>query len=330
MTFSSFSLPLELVMKATPWDGDVIADDHHCFLKCFLYSIHNQACEQIQANGHCSGVHPPLRVRPIMLPVKTTSVAAQNCQKSWKARFNQVLRHAQGVAEFSYILLGAWDLLCTLPRSAYTFTLVCRLCRAVLVPFCINMLSICQAIPFAAMTVHWLLHGQQVENCPNTIWLELHNPQFYLCVLAGGWNLVVPMAVPMVLVILAGYLMIEASFLQPGEERLKLGKSDTVWHSEDGDIRPLLGSRRLALLGLILVDILVLMPVVMPVFGLIPNVRACWNIMIRGNRFEFISAAKGVQTPAPDLPRCGIQQAQADLPERLGKSFETTQGLDIV
>jgi hypothetical protein len=36
MTFSSFSLPLELVSEADPWDGDVIADDHHCYLKCFF------------------------------------------------------------------------------------------------------------------------------------------------------------------------------------------------------------------------------------------------------------------------------------------------------
>jgi len=294
MTFSSFSLPLELVMKAKPWDGDVIADDHHCYLKCFLYAIHNQACQQMQMEGRCSGVNPNLQVRPIMLPVKTTSVAAETCIKSWKARFNQAQRHTQGVAELSYILLGVWDLLCTLPRSAYTFALFSKLCRVVLVPFSINMLSICQAIPFAAMSLYWLAHNREVPNCPNDIWLQLDRPEFYLCALAGGYNLVIPMVVPMALVIIASYFMISAAFLQPRE----VGKSDTVWSHEDGAIQPILGSKRFSLIGLILIDVVFLLPIVMPIYGLIPNVRSYWNVMIRGNRFKFVSAAKGVETPA--------------------------------
>lgn len=323
MTFSSFSLPLELIMKAKPWDGDVIADDHHCYLKCFLYSIHNQACQQMQVEGKCTGVNPPLQVRPVMLPVKTTSVAAETCLKSWRARFNQAQRHTQGVAELSYILLGVWDLLCTLPRSAYTFKLFCKLWRVVAVPFSINMLSICQTIPFAAMALYWLLHNGEVRNCPNEIWLHLERPEFYLCVLAGGWNLVVPMVVPMALVIIASYFMISTSFLQPKET----GESDTVWRREDGVIRPILGSKRLSLLSLILVDVALLLPVVMPVYGLIPNVRSYWNVMLRGNRFKFVSAAKGVETPAPVL-NCSkekAQQQQLKLPSLLGRPSEKGQ-----
>lgn len=295
MTFSSFSLPLELVMKAKPWDGDVIADDHHCYLKCFLYAIHNQACQQMQMEGGCTGVNPPLQVRPIMLPVKTTSVAAESCLRSWKSRFNQAQRHTQGVAELSYILLGVWDLLWTLPRSAYTFALFCKLFRVVLVPLTINMLSICQAIPFAAMAVHWLLNGREMPNCPNEMWLQLDRPQFYLCALAGGWNLVVPMVIPMALVIIASYSMISVFFLLPRET----GKTDTVWRREDGIIPPVWGSKRLSLLGLILIDVAFLLPVVMPIYGLIPNVRSYWNVMVRGNQFKFVSAAKGVETPTP-------------------------------
>lgn len=332
MTFSSFSLPLELIMKAKPWDGDVIADDHHCYLKCFLYSIHNQACQQMQMEGRCTGVNPPLQVRPVMLPVKTTSVAAETCIKSWSARFDQAQRHTQGVAEFSYILLGVWNLLRTLPRSAYTCALVVKLFRVVLVPFCINMLPICQTIPFAAMALVWMAHGQSVPNCPNSNWLELGNPMFYLCVLAGGWNLVVPMMIPMALVILLSYLMINTFFLRPKEN----GKSDTVWSQEDGIIQAICGSKRLSLLALILLDVVLLFPIVMPIYGLIPNVRSYWNVMIRGNQFKFVSAAKGsasanfiqVDVPAPSVS-CSDKNSSQQLPRlpvllqtRLGKALD--------
>jgi len=314
-------------MKAKPWDGDVIADDHHCFLKCFLYSIHNQACQQMQMEGKCAGVNPALQVRPIMLPVKTTSVAAGHCVKSWKARFTQAQRHTQGVAELSYILLGVWDLFCTLPRSAYTFALFRNLFRVVLVPFSINMLSICQAIPFAAMAIYWLANNSSVPNCPNEIWLQLDNPEFYLCVFAGGWNLVVPLVLPMVLVIITSYFMIYMSFLQPSIT----AKSDMVWCREDAAIPPICGSRRLALLGLIVLDVALLLPVVMPVYGFIPNVRSYWNVMRRGNRFKFVSAAKGTQTPAP-MMRCSenkVQRQEPTLCDMLGRPSDIEQGQTI-
>lgn len=295
MTFSSFSLPMELILKAKPWDGDVIADDHHCYLKCFLYSIHNQACQQMHMEGKCTGVNPSLQVRPIMLPVKTTSVEDKNCQKSWTSRFNQAQRHTQGVAELSYILLGVFDLLRTLPRTAYTFALIWKLFRVVLIPFSINMLSICHAIPFAVMALYWLFHGQEVPHCPNDLWLQFERPDFYLCALAGGFNMVVPVMVPMALVIVASYFMISTFFLQHG----KASKVETVWDGQDGNIPANCGRRRLTLVGMILIDVVMLLPVVMPVYGFIPNVRSYWNVMVRGNRFKFISAAKGVEIPAP-------------------------------
>lgn len=292
MTFSSFSLPLDLIQKAKPWDGDVIADDHHCFLKCFLYSIHSQASQQMQLEGKCTGVYPTLQVRPIMLPVKTTSVEDKNCQKSWTSRFNQAQRHTQGVAELSYILLGLWDLLRSLPRSAYTCTLVCKVFRVVLVPFSINMLSICHAIPYAVMFLYWLYHRQEVPNCPHELWGQLDRPEFYLCALSGAFNMVVPCILPVILLIVTSYFMISASFLQDKEP----SKPQTVWLQQDGEIPRTLGSRRLSLIIMLLIDVCVLLPVVMPFYGFVPNVRSYWNVMLRGNRFKFVSAAKGVET----------------------------------
>merc|ERR1719379_2711192 len=75
MVFSSYSMSLKLAMDAQPWDGDVIAEDHHCFLKCFYYSIYASAQHALEED---QGEASPdlLQVRPVMLPVKSTSVVS--------------------------------------------------------------------------------------------------------------------------------------------------------------------------------------------------------------------------------------------------------------
>jgi hypothetical protein len=289
MTFSSFSLPLELVIEASPWDGDVIADDHHCYLKCFLYSVYQQASQHARghkSNGKVSGgLDPPLVVRPILLPVKSTSVVADGCLSSWLARFEQAKRHSQGVAEFSYVLLGVFNLLRTLPRKTYSWALARKLWRVVLLPFSINMLPICQTFPLAAISIMWFLNGKEIPQCPSSLWLEMGNPLFYTCVFAGGWNLGINVAVPLILVALSNAYMLDACFVQPGK------KAATFWHREDGGLPATLGSKRLTVLCLVAMDI-ALLPAVMPIYGLIPAVMAYWNCLVRGNRFNFISATK--------------------------------------
>lgn len=304
MTFSSFSLPLSLAMAAAPWDGDVIADDHHCYLKCFLYSIYHGASQEGKDG---KWVNPPLQLRPVMLPTKSTSVEAENCVKSWKARFNQAKRHTQGVAEFSYILLSAWRLMCTLPFSAYSFSLIWKLVRAILLPFCVDMLPIIQSIPFAVESLYWFYHGMGVPECPNNALYKFDDPQFYFCWFAGGFNLAWPMILPIGLVIVASYFMVAASFIEPSDkdkqDKQKLEGSTSevegsgaIWHNEDGDVHATCGSKRLTVLGYVLFDVVVMLPIVMPIFGVIPAVMAYWNTLVRGNRFNFVSAAKGVAT----------------------------------
>ena len=38
--FSAYSLPLDLAKNAQCWDGDVIAEDHHAFLKAWFYAVY--------------------------------------------------------------------------------------------------------------------------------------------------------------------------------------------------------------------------------------------------------------------------------------------------
>merc|ERR1719487_252177 len=106
MTFSGYSLPLQLALDAGAWDGDIIAEDHHAYLKCFFYS----ALASVEA---CTACVPQLKVKPIYLPVKSTSVAAGSYWRTCVDRWWQAKRHAQGASELSYVLLAAFDAMLT-------------------------------------------------------------------------------------------------------------------------------------------------------------------------------------------------------------------------
>lgn len=45
MVFSAYSVHMQLAMDAQLWDGDVIAEDHHAYLKGFFYSARQSALE---------------------------------------------------------------------------------------------------------------------------------------------------------------------------------------------------------------------------------------------------------------------------------------------
>eukprot|EP00928_Gymnodinium_smaydae_P039188 TRINITY_DN26820_c0_g3_i1.p1 TRINITY_DN26820_c0_g3~~TRINITY_DN26820_c0_g3_i1.p1 ORF type:complete len:666 (+),score=57.36 TRINITY_DN26820_c0_g3_i1:65-2062(+) len=313
MTFSSFSLPLELSMDCMPWDGDVIADDHHCYLKSFLYSTFCEGQAIVDSTDGChsccsgKGARGPLQLKPIMLPVKTTSVVAKNCMTAWKARYNQATRHAMGVAELSYVLLAVWDLLRTLPWRAYSLSLLYRLCRVVSLPFHVNLLPILHAIPFGMLTSLWLIHGGQLPECPtggpHSIWLHFDDYRFYLCALAGSFNLTVPLLIPICLLLASNYCIITNAFLLPTHD-IRQGQVDgnqkpsTVWQREDGAIAATFGSKRLSLWGLLVFDVFVLMPIIMPIYGALPVLKACVHVLLHGNHFDFRSASKvGKATP---------------------------------
>lgn len=325
MTFSSFTIPLQLVRIAQPWDGDVIADDHHNYLKCFLYCIYHHLVEQ-EEEGQFSGINPELVLRPILLPVKSTSVEAETCRASWKARFNQAKRHTQGVAELAYIFMGAWRCWLTVPCRSTSLCLRFKLLRVVLLPLCINMLPMCQPIPFAIMTILSVLEkGVPWWKLPKTYWLtncdgldyKLSEPTFYYCWLAGRFNLLWPLVICYGLMILAGYCVVAFTFLEPAPVEHENDESDEdseaedsihgIWETADGNIPACCGSKHLTVLLIAIVDILLLFPIVMFIYGLIPAIMSYWNCMIRGNLFDFKSAAKGKANEPP-----GIGDSESD------------------
>jgi len=108
---------------------------------------------------------------------------------------------------------------------------------------------------------------------------------------AGGLDLRgVPSMIPLVFFVLASFWMIKDTFLEPVSEN---SKTRTVWQSEDGDIRPILGSKKLTLFGMVVIDVLLFLPIVMPIYGGLAFLRAYVNVLVRGNHFKFVSASKG-------------------------------------
>ncbi|CAE6969463.1 PUT1 [Symbiodinium sp. CCMP2592] len=102
--FSTYSLPLLLAVEAEAHEGDVIAEDHHCYIRCFFYSAVKEAAlaqggQEIPTWRGLARAH----LRPIFLPVKSTSVVSdKGVWQTWIDRWFQAKRHAQGVAELSF------------------------------------------------------------------------------------------------------------------------------------------------------------------------------------------------------------------------------------
>lgn len=296
MVFSAYSVPMQLAVDAQLWDGDVIAEDHHAYLKCFLYSARASAMEAVakmQAGEPTPGCRPKLRVRPVMLPVKSTSVVSPDGYwDSWVARWHQATRHCQGVAELSYSALATYDLLCTLPLSVYNLHFLSHLFKVVFRPFLIHILPVGQSIALGVLTLYWLLHQRSVPMCPDRIWMASSDGETLLCGLAGAWVLTWPVVIPFTLLALCNYRFISVTFTEPATHLLTGKKPASIWHGSDGDVPETCASRALTVVLLIILDCAVFIGPVMVVYGLCAEVLGCWNVMLKGNRFKYVTAAK--------------------------------------
>lgn len=303
MVFSAYSVNLQLAIDAMLWDGDVIAEDHHAFLKCYFYSAHLSAQECLYAEkegkSH-SGCRPKLRVRPVMLPVKSTSVISNDGYwASWVERWNQAKRHCQGVAEMSYAILVAWHLLKTVPRRFYNFHFVSQLIRVVFRPVLIHIIPICQFMALAVLTIFWLFHGMEVPQCPTSIILASADGKTLLCGLAGAWVLTWPVVIPFCLVATCNFRFLKSTFIEPSQKRRAQQEAAgplTKWDSSDGELIETLGSKSYTCLWLIALDCIFLVGPLMVPYGLLAELNGCWNVLLRGNHFKYITASKKMQS----------------------------------
>jgi hypothetical protein len=294
MVFSGYSMPLHLAVAAQSWDGDIIAEDHHAYIKNFFYSAWHSAMKATGEENNLSGdgCQPKLQVRPIFLPVKSTPViSSEGYWQTYVERWHQAKRHAQGIAELPYAMLVMWDTLASLPISAYSFQLFYRMFRIWMRLMCMHLLPTCQGIGLGIMTLYWLWHNRTLDSCPKDMHLQPIvqglESDYPLCALGGAWTLIWPMAIPVALVMIANYTMVSASFLMPAREG-----PESKWQHEDSSIPAYCGSRNFTAFFLIVLDCTFFLSIMMVPYGLVAVLVAMWNVCFYGNRFEYITAAR--------------------------------------
>lgn len=86
MPMSSYSLSLQLLDSCGYWDGDVIADEWHMFIKSYFLK---------------DGM---VKLVPIMLPFLADATLGESIFAALKLRYQQTLRHAWGSKEVGYMM----------------------------------------------------------------------------------------------------------------------------------------------------------------------------------------------------------------------------------
>lgn len=86
MPMSSYSLSLKLLDNSGYWDGDVIADEWHMFIKAYFAR------------------EGAVKLDRIFLPFSATAVTGETLWEAIKNRYQQSLRHAWGSKEVGYIV----------------------------------------------------------------------------------------------------------------------------------------------------------------------------------------------------------------------------------
>jgi hypothetical protein len=91
MPMSSYSLSLKLLENSGYWDGDVIADEWHMFIKAYFAQ-----------EGR-------VKLTPIMLPFIADATIGENVLSELRERYQQTLRHAWGSKEVGYMVAKMID-----------------------------------------------------------------------------------------------------------------------------------------------------------------------------------------------------------------------------
>lgn len=86
LPMSSYSLSIKLLDMSGNWDGDVIADEHHMYIKAYF------------ARGG------QVELEPVFLPFLADATTGENLWDAIKNRYQQTLRHAWGSKEVGFTI----------------------------------------------------------------------------------------------------------------------------------------------------------------------------------------------------------------------------------
>lgn len=300
IVFSAYSLPLQLAIMAQAHEGDVIAEDHHCYIRCFFYSAlalaHHAASSSIleeimPGQSSLRESMRPLQLRPVYLPAKATSVMSdQGALQTWIDRWHQAKRHAQGVAELSYLVLATYDAFSQLGGQLFSFGVFFSALRMIGRMMYIHLLPACQFVGMVALTLCWVSEGGHILICTNST----SSRTTTMCALAGVWLPTWPIIAPSVCIVLGTIALVVVAYITPAASGHYQG---SLWASEAGGLPPTFGSSKLTLVGLVIWDCVIYAGVLVLPYGIMVEVLAFWSVAFRGNRFDYITATKAMLLP---------------------------------
>lgn len=294
LLFSGYSLPLHLALRARAWDGDGLAEDHHCFLRCLFYSVGELAAWSTEGSGE-EGRPNLVKMRPVMLPVKSTSVVshAGYCQ-TWVDRWYQARRHAAGVAELSYFLLAVGSYVRHVPFRALQPCVLWELSKVFTGLFCIHLLPLLQAIMMLGVLTSNKYHNILADTpTPDSAGMEAILSVGF--VVSRRWAFHWMVFAPFFFFFFASIVVISVVFLRPSLSTPS--REDDVrdlWHAEHSGTPPICGSHHASLVFLVAFDFAVCLAPIMVPYGLMVSLIACIHVCVWGNRTQYVTAAKAL------------------------------------
>eukprot|EP00746_Dinoflagellata_sp_MGD_P017947 gnl/MRDRNA2_/MRDRNA2_141482_c0_seq1.p1 gnl/MRDRNA2_/MRDRNA2_141482_c0~~gnl/MRDRNA2_/MRDRNA2_141482_c0_seq1.p1 ORF type:complete len:639 (-),score=80.13 gnl/MRDRNA2_/MRDRNA2_141482_c0_seq1:77-1726(-) len=303
LCYSAYSLTLALANHplVDGWDTDVIAEDHHMFCKCLFASIRDsKGCPEITDKK--TDVSKPrqmtsrVKLNPIYLPVVSYMVEdSTGWMASCHARFQQARRHSQGIAELSYTLFQYINLLNSVGFSGLTkrahktvISIIIKMSTVHLTntlhAFAVMLTSHCASMSVWGMLTRGELFDWMTVTLPAM--LSEGNGMYWTAASILGSFL--PLSLMMSY---TSYQVVKDCVegrMVPFLEKRKPDAEGIPPTQEPKSLEPYM---RTALAALILFDYAVLAETTVVIFGLIPEVLACFSLA-RTNKFEYIVAAK--------------------------------------
>jgi hypothetical protein len=268
------------------WDSDVIAEDHHMFIKCMMASYWEQVHDKKEVT-EVSKIH----LEPIWLPV--TSYLVEDSRGAWAstyARFQQARRHAQGIAELSYAILQ-WLTLKQETKDGSLPTRVHRNLGAVALKYslmtCLSTLQTFLTMCTMGYLNYWATVKMLQGNFHEEVSDAMSGEDSIITNSIYGLLLFTPMIGG--IFTLAGY-----SIVAPSIEGLWCPlnqQADAKGVAKKGYV-PLTAYEKLCLVGKIWVDFNIVGHVASWFFGAFPIMMAAFGLSKSGHKFEYIVAAK--------------------------------------
>ncbi|CAD7959863.1 unnamed protein product [Amoebophrya sp. A120] len=170
LVFSTYTLTLALANHpiVDGWDADVIAEDHHMYMKC-LCACHWESLLSNESNRSVKGISK-LKIEALYTPVTSYLVEdSRGCLHNIYSRYKQARRHMQGISELAYLLLQHYSIATTSresmpwPAHLQMLNLVVKYCTVSILN-CVHTLVLhLFAVTFAIWMVAALYQGTLFE-----------------------------------------------------------------------------------------------------------------------------------------------------------------------